>query len=433
MAAPRLSLAQNEVPETEFDRTVASAEASLRAGELQLAESRYQTALLQGWMLIGIAAVGDGKPDEARRAFDRASASAAGNHEPAAALGALRSHSADGARLLNTMAQRIPAGQRARVSEHIRATLPRIYLNIGIVYVQTGRFDRAAESFEETLQIDPGFPQGQYSLGVAYFNDRQYDKAIGPLSRALEQQPGNADARRMLALACFNADQYARAADLLRDDPARASNPSLQYAYGLALVRSDRAQQAQETFARLLAEHPDVPEINVVLGQAYAAQGDYDAAVTSLRRAIDLKSDVADANAALGVIYLKQGRLAASADALRAELASHPQDVKARYTLATVLDLDGHTDEALKELGSIVAAKPAYAEARYLLGKILLARGSPSDAIVHLEMAARLSPDDPIVHYQLGLAYQRLGKADLAAREFETFQRLKDKRRGGRP
>jgi Flp pilus assembly protein TadD len=170
-----------------------------------------------------------------------------------------------------------------------------------------------------------------------------------------------------------------------------------------------------------------------VLGQAYAAQGDYNAAITSFRRAIDLKSDVADANAALGAIYLKQGRLEASAEALRAELASHPQDVKARYTPATVLDLDGHTGEALKELGSIVAAKPAYAEARYLLGKTMLARGSPSDALAHLEMAARLSPDDPIVHYQLGLAYQRLGRADLAAREFEMFQRPKDKRRGASP
>src|SRR5689334_12500160 len=104
MAAPWPSIAQHESPETEFDRTVASAEASLRAGELQLAESRYQTALLQGWTLIGLAAVGDGKPDEARRAFERASSSAADNHEPAAALSALQSRTADSARLLNTMA-----------------------------------------------------------------------------------------------------------------------------------------------------------------------------------------------------------------------------------------------------------------------------------------------------------------------------------------
>jgi hypothetical protein len=71
MVAPRLSVAQNESPETEFDRTVASAEASLRAGELQLAESRYQTALLQGWMLLAIAAVGEtSHPDRWR--LDRA-------------------------------------------------------------------------------------------------------------------------------------------------------------------------------------------------------------------------------------------------------------------------------------------------------------------------------------------------------------------------
>jgi Flp pilus assembly protein TadD len=66
------------------------------------------------------------------------------------------------------------------------------------------------------------------------------------------------------------------------------------------------------------------------------------------------------------------------------------------------------------------------------LGKILLARGSAEDAVGHLEVASRLSPEDANVHYQLGVAYQRLGRVELAAKEFEVFQRLKDKVRGGK-
>jgi tetratricopeptide (TPR) repeat protein len=320
---------------------------------------------------------------------------------------------------------------QAKIEQHVKAALARAYLNLGIVHAQAKRFARAAELFEQAAEVDPAFPQVQYSLGVAYFNANQYDKATGPLTRALEQDLKNADVKRMLALASLNAEDYAKAAELLRGDPQLPLNPSLQYAFGLALVRSDRAQEAERIFSRVLAEHPDVPELNVVVGQAHAAQGDYAAAVAALQRAIELKRDVADAHAALGVIYLKQGKLPEAAAALRSELASHPNNLEARHALATALDLNGESDAALAELRAVVAAKPRDPDAQYLFGKILLARGSAADAAAHLEIAARAAPDDANVRYQLGQAYQRLGRTELAAREFEAYKKLKDKHRGG--
>jgi tetratricopeptide (TPR) repeat protein len=321
--------------------------------------------------------------------------------------------------------------ERAAAADQVRAAIARSYLNLGIMHAQAGRFVRAAELFESSAEVEPRFPQIQYSLGVAYFNAQVYDKAMPALRHAREEQPDNADLRRMLALASLNADDYAAAADLLRDDPQLRSDPSLQYAYGLALVRSGRADEAERIFSRVLAQNPDVPELNVLLGQAHAAQGDFASAIASLRRAVELKRDVADANAALGVIYLRQGNLAAARDALAAEIAAHPRDVKARSTLATVLDLQGQSDEALQQLRAVIAVNPNHADARYLFGKIVLARGAAAEAVEHLELAARLAPNDANTHYQLGQAYQRLGRTELAAREFDIFQTLKAKARGG--
>ena len=327
--------------------------------------------------------------------------------------------------------EKLTPAQRAEIASGVRGALARAYLNLGIVHAQAQRFARAAELFDLAAEVDPEFPQVQYSRGVAYFNAQRYDRAAAAFDRALQQSPGNQDVRRMLALAALNAEDYAKAADLLRDDPRRSGDPSLQYAYGLALVQSKRAEEAEVIFTRILNEHPDVAEVNVVLGQAYAAQGDYDAAVKSLTRAIELKPTVADAHASLGLIYLQQGKLAEAGKALRAELTSRPDDTKARYTLATVLDLEGKPDEAIAELRTILKASPAHANARYLFGKVLLARGSADAALEQLEIAVKLAPDDPNIHYQLGQAYQRLGRAELAAQQFETFRRLKDKQRGG--
>jgi len=79
----------------------------------------------------------------------------------------------------------------------------------------------------------------------------------------------------------------------------------------------------------------------------------------------------------------------------------------------------------------VLKMRPDYGSARYLLGKILLAQGNAAEAAAQLEISAKLSPDDANVHYQLGQAYQRLGKAELASKEFDVFQALKNKRRGG--
>jgi Flp pilus assembly protein TadD len=320
-----------------------------------------------------------------------------------------------------------PRQRRALESEAERA-LARTYLNLGVLQAQAERFVRAAELFERAADVDPDLPQVQSSLGVAYFNAGLFGQATGPLSRALASQPGDAGLKRMLALAWLNLQDYRKAADLLADDPERETNPSLQFTYGLALVKSERGEEAEAVFSRLLARHGDSPELSVMLGQAHAQQGNFDGAVRALKRALELKPDVAEGNATLGVIYLRQGRLAEAEQALRAAMRSHPEDLLARQHLAIVLDSQQRPEEALPLLREVLKSKPETSDARYLLGKILLAQGAAEEAVEHLEAAARLAPEDASIRYQLGQAYQKLGRTELAAQQFEVFRQLKAKR-----
>jgi len=181
--------------------------------------------------------------------------------------------------------------QRAALARQAAAMLARTCLNLGVLQAQAQRFPRAATFFEEAAALDPAIPRVQFSLGVAYFNAGEHAKAIPPLERAIEAEPRNTEAARMLALANFSAGNYARAADLLAADPQRASKSSVDYTYGTALVRSERGAEAERVFSRLLAAHGDAPDLNVVLGQAHAQQGDFDAAVKVLRHALELKPD----------------------------------------------------------------------------------------------------------------------------------------------
>jgi tetratricopeptide (TPR) repeat protein len=364
-----------------IERAMSAAEESLRAGQLASAETRYRAALREGALVMA--------------ALD----------------------SADGP----------PAAARVELKRRVKAALAGAYLNLGVMQAKSERFAEAAELFEKAAEVDANFPGVQYSLGVAYFNARRYDQATGPLSRALAERPGP-ELKRMLATAWLNTKAYDKAADLLRDDPELSADPSLQFAYGLALVKSDRAAEAERVFAQLIARHGDSAELNVLMGQAHAQQGEFESARESLRRALQLQPGVAEANATLGVIYLREGRLAEAEAALRAELKQRPADASAQQNLAIVLDAEQRPAEAIPLLRRLIESEPERATARYLLGKILLAGGDAAAALEQLEAAARQAPEDAKIRYQLGQAYQRLGRAELAERQFELFRQLKAKR-----
>ncbi len=325
----------------------------------------------------------------------------------------------------------VEPARREEARRRITTAMARAASNLGILKTQAGRFGEAADLLRVAADLDLALPQVHRTLGVALFNARRYAEAGEALERALAEGTPEAALRHMTALAWLNAERPARAADLLRDDPARAGNRAFQYAYALALVRSGRPEEAEPVFGDLFARHADWPELNVLLGQAHAARGDYDAAELSLRRALELSPQVAEAHSTLGEIALRQGKLPEAEAALRAELAAHPGDERARYLLATVLQLAGRLDEAVELVRTVLSRRPAFADARYLLGKLLLERGDPAAASEQLAAAAKLAPDDANIRYQLAQAYQRLGKAELARQELEVYFSLKDRTPGG--
>jgi tetratricopeptide (TPR) repeat protein len=420
-----------------LDRPTEAAATLEQALELARVQGANAPALLAIHLQLGQALARLGRAEEAATHFAESQRlSAQGTATEREQLARYMSDSADPetpkpavAPTIETAAlSALTAAERLELKRGVEAALARTYLNLGILQARAERFERAAELFEKAATVDPAFPQVQSSLGVAYFNARLFDKATGPLAVALAEKPDDPGLKRMLGLAWLNLQEFRKAADLLADDPARESDPSLAFAYGLALVKSERAAEAEAVFSRLLARHGDSAELSVMLGQAHAQQGDFDAAVQALKRALQLKPDVAEANATLGVIYLRQGRLADAEEALRAELRAHPADLQSRQNLAIVLDSEQRPEEAVPLLRDVLKSKPDLADARYLLGKILLAQGAVAQAVDQLEAAARLAPEDPSIRYQLGQAYQKQGRTDLAQQQFEVFRQLKSKR-----
>ncbi len=324
--------------------------------------------------------------------------------------------------------RQMPAEARHELKKRVISVLCRAYLNMGILQTRKQRFPVAIRLFEQAAALDPRFPNLQYSLGVSYFNAERFAEAAAALGEARAQGRDDAEVRRMLALAQLNAEAYAEAAELLASDPERSGNRSLEYAYALALVRSGQAEQAQPIFARLTGQN-DWPELELLMGQAQAQDGNFPAAIAGLKKALQLNPGLPEAHATLGEIFLRTGELDSARDHLQQELELRPNHLQTRFHLATVLDLLQEHESAQSELHRILEADPERGDARYLLGKIMLADGRPEAALPQLEAAAGLAPEDANVHYQLGQTYQRLGRRQEAERAFALYRQLKKSQR----
>jgi tetratricopeptide (TPR) repeat protein len=199
----------------------------------------------------------------------------------------------------------IPLWQRQGLKRRALAGIVRSYFNLGVLQAQdprpapaAERFARAAAFFERAAALDPGFPQLQASLGVAYFNARMFDKATDPLSRAVAANPADADLKRLLATSWLNTAAWEKAAALLEGDAQRRTDTALQFAYGLALLRSGRAAEAEPVLEGLLAAQRDSDELAVLASEAheqlaneYQKQGKKDLAERHLKRVRELKGD----------------------------------------------------------------------------------------------------------------------------------------------
>ncbi|MGH9360715.1 MAG: hypothetical protein ACRD2T_02275, partial [Thermoanaerobaculia bacterium] len=86
LALAAASTAAADDPAAQLNRLIAEAEAALREGEPQLAESRYRDALLDGWLLLGNLELAENDLEGAEAAFARAGQAAVERRRPLLAL-----------------------------------------------------------------------------------------------------------------------------------------------------------------------------------------------------------------------------------------------------------------------------------------------------------------------------------------------------------
>ncbi len=124
-----------------------------------------------------------------------------------------------------------PAGAQYffRKALEIDPRLTRVLIDRGVLFVKNGRFDAAAEDFEQALRIKPDHEVAHTNLGVVYWSQGRTVEAETHLREALRVQPYSAEAHHNLGLILAGRGQTNNALTHFRQASALApGNPFIE-------------------------------------------------------------------------------------------------------------------------------------------------------------------------------------------------------------
>lgn len=85
------------------------------------------------------------------------------------------------------------------------------YTLLASIYDEDNQPQKAIETYNQAIKINPDYPQIYYNLGIAYFRNKQYAEAENSAIEAIKHNPKNASSQRLYALVTFHQNKRVNA------------------------------------------------------------------------------------------------------------------------------------------------------------------------------------------------------------------------------
>jgi len=314
------------------------------------------------------------------------------------------------------------AGFQAVISQV--PSLAEAHMSLGLVRHQQQRYGEAIPELETALRLKPALKDARAVLGLAYLQAGQPAKALEHLEKTVQDDPENAEASGWLGMAYLNTGQARQAIPKLEKAiQASPGNEGLlsylvrAYAASAAQVRSQLSQQARNSV-----------QAHVALAESYAGCENSARAATEYNLAAKIDPNQPGINAALGDLLMGTGDYEASEKAYEKELRLTPALAATQFRYGRVLAELGRSQEALPYLKKASELDPSSSETFFYLGKAYfdLEQFREAEEPFVKALEGKLPEHDRLMsaHYQLGMVYQKLGKAAQAEQHLEAFKKL---------
>ena len=211
------------------------------------------------------------------------------------------------------------------------------YMALGSILASRGQLGKAIEQMEQAVRLAPNSAQLHFQLGQSLWSMQRFDEAEAEVREAVRLSPDNIFF--VIALSDFMRQRQkpALALTLLEEGPARDTAEVQGRLADLYLEQGRPADAEKEARAALIADPGDA-RLMTLLGLALLATDKTDDAEDALRRARDLNPGRPQPHWWLAEIYVLQGRHPLAEVELRALGRDSPQlEAQLRVVISTIL------------------------------------------------------------------------------------------------
>ena len=252
------------------------------------------------------------------------------------------------------------------------------------------------------------------------------DEAIAELEGAASRGGDPIEIHTAMGHVRFEQQQWEQAAACYAKVTAlNAKHPTAHYNLALALERQEKFDEAATEFEAAHSAHLDLWQAHVGRGLCLLQAGQNEPALESFHHALRQQPDHDRALFGKAVALHTLGRLDEAGEIYRKLL---PGNASSEELLMNLIALAAarHEDQKIREYSErLLKIHPQCRAALESLSALALARGDYNAAVQHGSLLTKVAADSYEAWFNLGLAYHKVGRLDLAGNAYQEAARVR--------
>ena len=301
--------------------------------------------------------------------------------------------------------------------------------DLGEFYVKTGKLPEGATFLSAAQRINPESYDNGYDLSLCYFLTGRTRDSRQMVTELLKQK-NTAELHNLLGEIEEKDGNFVPAANEFETAAHMDPSESNLFDWASELLLHRTLDPAIEVFRQAAARYPQSPRLAIGLGMAFYSRGNYDEAVKSLLRAVDLTPSDPRSYLFLSKAYdSSPGQAGEVIERFRRFAELQPKNPRAFYYYAMSLWKGRRAQDAGLDIAQIesllkkaIGLDPTYAEAHLQLGNLFSDQTKYAEAIPEYKLALEHNSNLPDAHYRLAQAYVHTSQKDVAQEQFKIYQ-----------
>ena len=272
-----------------------------------------------------------------------------------------------------------------------------LYIESASMLASQGKKDDAEAVLDKLRKLLPNSPGAAMALGNYYFEHRQTDQALAEYRRGVWAAPKNVDLKKRLQDLYLTTGQVGLASDLDKELMKEVPKDVIaRTSHGRLLMALGKPQDAIIYLQGVVADAADSPQAHYYLAMAFWQNGDLSQARGAFEDSLKISQNP-PALEALARLSVAQGDVADAQIYAQEAVQQAPSDVRARQLLAQTLVRQGKLHPAEQQILIAQQLAPDASVIHADLGEIYVAERKWPEAQKEFELALHLDPRSTVV------------------------------------